>query len=149
MLIDKATRTAMSATLHCLTGCAIGEILGMIVAAAAGLTNAASIAISVLLAFMFGYALTALPLLRHGLTLKAALLAALAADTISIATMEVSDNAFIAAVPGALDATLSDTLFWVSLAASLVIAFIVTVPVNRYLIGKGKGHATIHHYHHH
>jgi len=139
--------TAVSATLHCLTGCAIGEILGMVIATALGLSNAPSIVISILLAFLFGYGLTVRPLLRAVGRWRAIRLA-FASDTASITTMEIVDNLFILAVPGALAAGLTDGLFWWSLIVSLVIAFAVTVPVNRWLIGRGKGHAVIHAYHH-
>jgi hypothetical protein len=139
--------TAVSATLHCLTGCAIGEILGMVIATALALGNAASIAISIALAFLFGYGLTVRPLLA-AVTPRRAVRLAFASDTVSIATMEVVDNAFIVVVPGALAAGLGDGLFWWSLLVSLGIAFVVTVPVNRWLIGRGKGHAVIHAYHH-
>jgi Domain of unknown function (DUF4396) len=139
--------TAISATLHCLTGCAIGEILGMVIATALGFGNAASIALSIALAFVFGYGLTMRPLLRVVGTPRAARLA-FASDTVSITTMEVVDNLFILAVPGALAAGLTDSLFWWSLIVSLVVAFVITVPVNRWLIGHGKGHAVIHAYHH-
>ena len=143
------TGSAIRATLHCLTGCAIGEILGMVLATALGWGNAASIAVSVVLAFFFGYALTIRPVLRAGVPVRRALRLAAASDTISIATMEVVDNAFILIVPGALAAGLSDGLFWWSLALSLVIAFVITVPVNRALIARGRGHAVIHELHAH
>lgn len=141
------TRTAISATLHCLTGCAIGEVLGMIIGTALGLQNLATVLLSIVLAFAFGYTLTIRPVLASGLALSAAIPVALAADTVSIATMELIDNVFMLAVPGALDAGLSSLLFWASLAASLVIAFTVTVPVNRALIARGKGHAVVHQFH--
>ena len=141
------TRMAVVATAHCLTGCAIGEVLGMVLATWWGWGNAASIALSVVLAFAFGYSLTMAPVLRSGLTLRAAIGVALAADTVSITVMEIMDNAFVLAVPGALDAGLTDLLFWSSLAASLVVAFVVTVPVNRALIARGKGHAVVHGHH--
>ena len=137
-------RTAVSATVHCLTGCAIGEVLGMIVATWLALGNASSIALSIVLAFAFGYALTIRSLVGT-VGLRRAGRLALASDTVSIATMEVVDNLFILAVPGALAATLSDALFWWSLAVSLAIAFVVAVPVNRWLIRRGKGHAVVHH----
>jgi hypothetical protein len=143
------TRSAVQATAHCLTGCAIGEVLGMVVATALGWGNTASIAVSVVLAFFFGYALTIQPLLRAAIPVRRALRLAGASDTISIATMELVDNAFILAVPGALAAGLSDALFWWSLALSLVIAFVITVPVNRALIARGRGHAVIHELHAH
>ena len=142
------TRLAVSATLHCLTGCAIGEVLGLVLATWWGWTNAPSIALAVVLAFVFGYALTITPVLRSGLPLRRALGVAFAADTVSILTMEVVDNAVVLAVPGAMDAGLLSLLFWGSLAVSLVIAFVVTVPVNRALIARGRGHAVVHEYHH-
>ena len=142
------TRTAISATLHCLTGCAIGEVLGMVLATWWGLANGPSIALAVVLAFAFGYSLTMLPVLRSGVALRTAFGIALAADTVSIATMEVTDNLILLAVPGAMSAGLTNLLFWGSLAASLVVAFVVTVPVNRALIARGKGHAVVHQYHH-
>ena len=142
------TRLAVSATLHCLTGCAIGEVLGLVLATWWGLANAPSILLAVVLAFVFGYALTITPVLRSGLPLRQALGVAFAADTVSILTMEIVDNAVVLAVPGAMDAGLSSLLFWGSLAVSLVIAFAVTVPVNRALIARGKGHAVVHEYHH-
>ncbi len=142
------TRVAVSATLHCLTGCAIGEILGMVLATWWGWSNAPSIGLAIVLAFLFGYSLTMVPVLRAGVPLRRALGVALAADTVSIATMEIIDNAFVLAVPGAINAGLGDLLFWASLLGSLVVAFVVTVPVNRALIGRGKGHAVVHAYHH-
>jgi hypothetical protein len=140
-------RAAIRATLHCLTGCAIGEVLGMVLATALGLGNAASIVLSIALAFLFGYALTIRSVLRAGIAFRRALGVALASDTVSIATMEIVDNAFILAVPGALAAGLADGLFWWSLAVSLVIAFVLTVPVNRWLISRGRGHAVMHELH--
>ena len=142
-------QSAVQATLHCLTGCAIGEVLGMVLATALGWGNAASIAVSVMLAFFFGYLLTIQPVLRAGLAFRRGLRVALASDTVSIATMEVVDNAFILIVPGALAAGLADGLFWWSLAVSLVIAFVLTVPVNRWLIARGRGHAVMHELHSH
>jgi hypothetical protein len=138
----------VSATLHCLTGCAIGEVLGMVLATWWKWGNMPSVALAVVLAFVFGYSLTMIPVLRSGVALRRAVGIAFAADTISIATMEVMDNAFILAVPGALAAKLTDGLFWVSLVVSLVVAFVVTVPVNRALIARGKGHAVVHAFHH-
>jgi hypothetical protein len=135
---------AISATLHCLTGCAIGEVAGMVISTALGLGDAASIAVAVGLAFTFGYALTGLPLLRAGLSLGAVIPLALASDTVSIAVMELVDNAIIVAVPGAMDAGLSALLFWGSLAVALAVAFVVTVPVNHWLLVRGKGHAALH-----
>lgn len=142
------SKTSIQATLHCLTGCAIGEVLGMILATAWGWHNFAQISLSVALAFIFGYSLTAWPLIKH-MGLKSALGVALAADTVSILIMEIADNGFIALVPGALDAMLSDWLFWWSLGISLVVAFILAVPVNGWLISKGKGHAVVHAHHGH
>jgi hypothetical protein len=141
-------RTAISATVHCLTGCAIGEVLGLVIATAAGWGNAASIAISIALAFVFGYSLTMVPLLRAGLTLAAALPLALASDTLSIATMELLDSLTVIFIPGAMDAGLGDLLFWGSLAGALFIAFWAAFPVNRWLIARGKGHAVVAEYHH-
>lgn len=141
------TRTAVAATVHCLTGCAIGEILGMVLATAFGWGDALSIAASIALAFVFGYGLTMLPLLRAGLPKRQVLRLALAADTFSIATMEIVDSAIILVVPGAMAAGLGDPLFWGSLAFALLIAFFAAVPVNRWLIGRGKGHAVVHAYH--
>jgi Domain of unknown function (DUF4396) len=141
--------SAVQATLHCLTGCAIGEVLGMVLATAFGLGNAASTALSVGLAFLFGYALTIRPVLRAGVGLRRAAGVAFASDTVSITTMEIVDNAFILIVPGALAAGLADGLFWWSLAVSLVIAFVLTVPVNRWLISRGRGHAVMHELHAH
>ncbi|MGI8614392.1 MAG: DUF4396 domain-containing protein [Nocardioidaceae bacterium] len=138
------TRLAMTATAHCLTGCAIGEILGMVIGTAAGLSNAVTIGLSILLAFFFGYALTVRAVLKTGLALAAALPIAFASDTVSIAVMEVIDNAIVVAVPGAMDAGLTSLLFWGSLLVSLAVAFVVTVPVNRALISRGKGHAVVH-----
>jgi hypothetical protein len=145
---DSSWRTAVSATLHCLTGCAIGEVLGMILSTAFGWGNTASIAVSVALAFAFGYALTSLPLLRAGLPPRRVVRLAGASDTVSIATMEVVDNLFILVVPGAMAAGLDTALFWWSLAVGLAIAFVVAVPVNHALISRGKGHAVVHEHHH-
>jgi hypothetical protein len=142
-------RTAISATLHCLTGCAIGEILGLAIATAAGWSNAVSVVLSISLAFVFGYALTMLPLLRAGMTLRAALPLAFASDTLSIATMELLDTVTIVAWPGAMDAGLGDLLFWGPLAIALFIAFWAAFPVNRALIARGKGHAVVMEHHHH
>jgi hypothetical protein len=138
------TRIAFSATLHCLTGCAIGEVLGMIIGTALGFSALGTVALAVALAFFFGYALTSLPLLRSGMALSAVVPIALASDTVSIATMEVVDNAIILAVPGAMDAGLGSVLFWGSLSFALVVAGAVAVPVNRRMIGRGKGHAVVH-----
>jgi hypothetical protein len=134
---------ALSATLHCLTGCAIGEVLGMVIGTAAALGNFETIVISIVLAFLFGYALTSLPLLRAGLALAAVVPIALASDTLSITTMEVVDNLIMVVVPGALDAGLGDVLFWGSLSFALAVAGVVAFPVNRWLIDRGKGHAVV------
>jgi hypothetical protein len=141
---ESLNRSAVRATLHCLTGCGIGEVLGMVIATALGWGNAASITISVVLAFFFGYLLTLGPILRAGVPLRRAARLTVASDSISIATMELVDNAFILFVPGALAAGLMDSLFWWSLFLSLAIAFVVTVPVNRWLIARGRGHAVVH-----
>jgi hypothetical protein len=138
---------AAQATLHCLTGCAIGEVLGMVLGTSLGLHNAGTVVLSIALAFVFGYALTMRGVLRAGVPFAAALKVALAADTVSIAVMEVIDNAVVVAVPGAMDAGVTSALFWLSLAGSLAIAFVVTTPVNRWMIGRGKGHAVVHQYH--
>lgn len=141
-------RMAALATLHCLTGCAIGEVLGMVIGTATGLGNVPTMVLSIALAFAFGYALTMRGVLRAGVGWKTALKVALAADTVSIVIMEIVDNGVIAAVPGAMNATLADWLFWVSLAVSLAIAFVAAVPVNRWMISRGRGHAVVHRYHH-
>jgi len=142
-------RAAAQATLHCLTGCAIGEVLGMVVATALSWGDAASIAISIVLAFFFGYALTLSPIVRAGVPVRRALGLAFASDTVSISVMELVDNAFIVIVPGALAAGLGDGLFWWSLAAGLLIAFVVALPVNRLLISRGRGHSVAHELHAH
>lgn len=138
------TAVAVSATLHCLTGCAIGEVAGMAIGTAAGFSNLGTVVLSVALAFLFGYSLTSLPLLRAGLALSAVIPIALASDTLSIATMEVVDNLIVVTIPGALDAGVGDLLFWGSLSMSLFVAFLAAVPVNRWLIARGKGHAAVH-----
>ncbi|HVE97190.1 MAG TPA: DUF4396 domain-containing protein [Pseudonocardiaceae bacterium] len=138
---------AVTATLHCLTGCAIGEVLGMVIGTAAGLHNAATVVLSIALAFVFGYALTMRGVLRAGVGLRQAFSVALAADTVSIAVMELLDNAVMVAVPGAMDGGVTSVLFWGSLAFSFVVAFVFTTPVNRWMIGRGKGHAVVHAYH--
>jgi Domain of unknown function (DUF4396) len=143
------TGLAVSATLHCLTGCAIGEVAGMVIGTALGLSNPATILVSIALAFVFGYSLTSFPLIRAGLALSAVVPIALASDTLSITTMEIVDNSIVAAVPGALDAGLGDLLFWGSLSFSLAVAGLVAVPVNRWLIARGKGHAVVHESGHH
>jgi hypothetical protein len=134
---------------HCLTGCAIGEVLGMILATWWGWGNFASIVLSIALAFFFGYSLTIGPVLGAGVPFRRALPVAFASDTASISVMEIVDNAFILLVPGAIAAGLSDALFWWSLGTSLVIAFVFALPVNRWLIAQGRGHAVAHAYHAH
>jgi hypothetical protein len=140
-------RLALSATLHCLTGCGIGEVLGLAIATALGWETMPSIALAVGLAFFFGYALAMRPLLAAGLPMIAALRLALASDTFSIVVMEIVDNAIMLAIPGAMDAHLNEPMFWGSLALALGIAFVITYPVNRWLISRGKGHAIVHAYH--
>ncbi len=142
-------RVAFSATAHCLTGCAIGEVLGMVIGTALGWGDVATIALAVILAFIFGYSLTMLPLLRSGMALGAVLPLAFAADTLSITVMEVVDNAVMLVVPGAMEAGLASPLFWGSLAFALAVAFAVAFPVNRYLISRGRGHAVVHEHHGH
>lgn len=143
------TSTALSATLHCLTGCAIGEIVGLILGVYFGWPNLTTIAASIGLAFLFGYTLSIFPLLKAGLALGAAMSIVLAADTLSILTMEVVDNAVVVAIPGAMTAGLVNPIFWLTLSLSLFIAFWAAFPVNRYLLARGKGHALVHQYHHH
>ena len=142
------TRAAISATLHCLTGCALGEVLGMVLTTALGWGNAANIVVSIALAFVFGYTLAMRPVLAAGVPFRRALGVALASDTVSITSMELMDNLGLVVIPGAIDAGLGDWLFWASLFGTLAIAFVITVPVNRWLIARGKGHALVHQYHH-
>jgi hypothetical protein len=142
-------RLALSATVHCLTGCAIGEVLGMVLATWWGWGDIASIVLSIVLAFFFGYLLTSLPLLRSGMSVRQVAPLAFASDTASITTMEIVDNLFIVVVPGALSAGLGDALFWWSLAVGLLIAGAVAFPVNRWLIARGRGHAAMHGHHAH
>ena len=139
---------AFSATVHCLTGCAIGEVLGMVIGTALGFSDLATIALAVVLAFFFGYLLTSLPLLRSGMTLAAVAPLALASDTISITIMEIVDNAIMLAIPGAMEATLTDVGFWAALAAALLVAGAAAYPANRWLLARGKGHAVVHAHHH-
>jgi hypothetical protein len=138
---------AAQATLHCLTGCAIGEVLGMVIGTSAGLSDAATVVLAIALAFVFGYALTMRGVLRAGLPFRRALGVAFAADTVSIAVMELVDNGVMLSVPGAMDAGLGSALFWLALAGALAVAFVVTVPVNRWLMGRGQGHAVVHQLH--
>jgi hypothetical protein len=142
-------RLAFSATVHCLTGCAIGEVLGMILATWWGWGNFASILLAVVLAFFFGYGLTSLPLVRSGMSVREVAPLAFASDTASITTMEIVDNLFILIVPGAISAGLGDPLFWWSLGVGLVIAGAVAYPVNRWLLARGRGHAVVHAHHSH
>ena len=142
------TSLAVSATLHCLTGCAIGEVLGMVIGTALGWGDWSTIALAVALAFFFGYLMTIGPVLRSGLPFRQAVKVALAADTVSILVMEIVDNAIMLWIPGAMDAGLASFVFWGSLAFALFVAFVVTVPVNRWMIGRGRGHAVVHEYHH-
>ena len=141
-------RAAASATLHCLTGCAIGEILGFIIGAAVGLSAGWTIALAIALAFLFGYTLSILPLLRAGLAVGAALGLVLAADTLSIATMEIVDNLVMLVIPGAMEAGMDNPLFWASMTFALGVAYLVAYPVNRLLLKRGKGHAIVQEYHH-
>ena len=142
-------RLALQATVHCLTGCAIGEVLGMVIATALGWSDLPSILLAVVLAFIFGYALTMRPLVAGGMPLRQATRTALASDTISITVMEVVDNLLLLAIPGAMAAGLLDVLFWGSLAVALAVAFVVTLPINRWLISRGLGHAIVQEHHHH
>jgi len=140
--------TAASATLHCLIGCAIGEVLGMVIGTSLGLPDLATVALAVTLAFIFGYAFTMRGVLRSGVPVRAALKIALAADTISITVMEIVDNAVMLTIPGAMEAGITSWFFWASLAGALALAFVVTTPINRWLISRGKGHAVVHQFHH-
>ncbi|GAA1919913.1 DUF4396 domain-containing protein [Streptomyces durmitorensis] len=141
-------RMAAQATLHCLTGCAIGEVLGMVIGTALGWGNVQTMILAITLAFFFGYALTLRGILKAGVDFRTAFRVALAADTLSIAVMELIDNGVIAFWPGAMDAHLADPMFWWILAIALAAAFVITVPVNKWMIGRGKGHAVVHQYHH-
>ncbi len=143
------TRMAVSATLHCLTGCAIGEVLGLIIGTFYGLGTVATIVLAIALAFVFGFSLSTIPLLRAGVSFTESLSVVAAADTLSITTMEIVDNLVMLVIPGAMVAGLLDPLFWVSMALSLVAAFFVALPVNRYLLTKGRGHALVMKYHGH
>jgi len=149
--MDEASlnRVAITATAHCLTGCAIGEVLGMVIGTALGWSDWGTIALAVALAFVFGYSLTMLPLLRAGIALASAIPLALAADTLSITVMEIVDNAVMVLVPGAMGAGLGNLLFWGSLAFALAVAFVAALPVNRLLIARGRGHAVVHAHHGH
>lgn len=146
--IDKVTwSTAAQATLHCLTGCAIGEVLGMVIGTAFGWGNVPTLILAIVLAFVFGYSFTLRSVLKAGVDFRTAFRVALAADTLSIAVMELIDNGVIAFWPGAMDAELSDASFWWVLALALAAAFVITLPVNKWMIGRGKGHAVVHQYH--
>jgi Domain of unknown function (DUF4396) len=140
---------AFSATVHCLTGCAIGEVLGVIIGTALGWSDFATIALAIALAFFFGYTLTSLPLLRAGMAIAAVIPIALASDTLSITVMEIVDNAILLVIPGAMDAGLGDIGFWAALAFALLVAGMAAYPVNRALLKRGKGHAVVHQYHAH
>ena len=139
---------AFSATAHCLTGCAIGEVLGLVIGTILGWGIFATIVLAIILAFFFGYLLTMLPLLRSGLALGTVLPLAFASDTLSITVMEIVDNLIILVIPGTMEAGLGSLLFWGSLVFALAVAFVAAFPVNRWLIGRGKGHAVVHEYHH-
>ncbi|MEV3967349.1 DUF4396 domain-containing protein [Streptomyces sp. NPDC050698] len=139
--------TAVKATLHCLTGCAIGEILGMVIGTALAWGNVPTMVLAIGLAFLFGYSFTLFAVVRAGLRLKAAIRIALAADTVSIAVMELVDNVIIALTPGAMDAHLSEGLFWYALLGGFAVAFLITTPVNKWMIGRGRGHAVVHAHH--
>jgi len=147
MATSEFSTLARSATLHCLTGCAIGEILGLIIGTIAGLDIVTTVILAIALAFVFGYGLSALPLIQSGMALRVALVTVLAADTLSIATMEVVDNTVVAIIPGAMNAGLVNPIFWISLPISLIVAFFAAYPVNLYLLKRGKGHALVHQHH--
>ena len=146
--MNSLNRTAWSATLHCLTGCAIGEVIGMVIGTWLGWANAATVAVSTVLAFFFGYTLTIRPLLTAGMGFRLAAGLAFASDTASITIMEIVDNLVMVVIPGAMDTTLGSFLFWASLVLSLALAAVAAFPVNRWLISRGRGHAVLHaHYH--
>jgi len=145
--VTSLRKVAFNATVHCLTGCAVGEVLGMVIGNFFNIHNITSILLSIILAFVFGYAFSIIPLIKHGLSLTKALALAFAADTVSITVMEIMDNLIVLLIPGAIDAGLNTFLFWGSLAVSLFVAFWSAYPVNMYLISKGKGHAVVHEYH--
>jgi hypothetical protein len=146
---SSVNRLAFSATVHCLTGCSIGEVLGFVIGTHLGWGNWSTVALAIVLAFFFGYSLTLIPLVRAGLALAAALPLAFASDTLSITVMEIVDNAMVLVIPGAMEAELADWLFWASLALALAVAFVFAYPVNRWLIARGKGHAVVHAHHSH
>jgi hypothetical protein len=147
--MDDINKLAANATLHCLTGCAIGEIVGLIIGTWFGMENLPTIVLSIGLAFLFGYSLSILPLLKAGVSFTQAAKLILAADTLSIATMEVVDNGVMAGIPGAMNAGLVNPVFWIGMIISLAVAFLAAYPVNRYLLKRGKGHALVHAYHDH
>ena len=149
MTTSSLNRLAFSATVHCLTGCAIGEVLGVVIGTALGWSDAATIALAIGLAFFFGYSFTSWPLLRSGMALGAVIPIALASDTVSIAVMEIVDNLILLLIPGAMDAGLDEIGFWAALAFALLVAGVVAYPVNRWLLARGKGHAVVHQHHHH
>lgn len=138
---------AASATLHCLTGCAIGEVAGLIIGESLGWSTGQTIALAIGLAFLFGYSLSVIPLLKARVALGTALSVVLAADTLSIATMELVDNVVMWAIPGAMEAGLVNPVFWWGMSLALAVAFAAAFPVNRYLLQRGKGHALMHQYH--
>ena len=148
-MTQSLNRLAFSATVHCLTGCAIGEVLGMIIGTALGWSDLATIALAVVLAFFFGYTLTSLPLLRSGMPVREVAPIAFASDTISITIMEIVDNAIMLLIPGAMEASLDQIGFWAALAVALLIAGVAAFPANRWLLARGKGHAVVHQHHHH
>lgn len=145
--MSTSNKVAFLATLHCLAGCAVGEVLGMVISAALNWPPLPSILLAIILAFTFGYTFSAVPLIKAAFSFKHAFSLVLAADTVSIAVMEIVDNGFILAVPGAIHADLDTGLFWISLFLSLTLAFVAAFPVNKFLISKGMGHAVIHSYH--
>jgi hypothetical protein len=146
---SELNKTAISATLHCLTGCAIGEIVGLIIGESLGWSNSQTIILAISLAFLFGYGLSIIPLLKANIAFGTALSVVLAADTLSIATMELVDNAIMAIIPGAMEAGLVSPVFWISMSLALAVAFMAAFPVNRWLLMQGKGHALMHQYHDH
>lgn len=146
--MDGSWKAAVTATLHCLTGCAIGEVLGMVIGTSLGWSTPTTVVLSVGLAFLFGYSLTIGPVLRAGVAFGTAISVALAADTLSITVMEIVDNVIMVVIPGAMEAGALNWLFWVSLAIAFAVAFVATVPVNKVLIDRGRGHAVVHKYHH-
>lgn len=147
-MVDSLTKSAISATLHCLTGCAIGEVLGVVIGTSLGWSNIATIFLAIVLAFFFGYLLSIYGIKKAGISTKQAVKLAVVADTASITSMEIIDNLILWFYPGAMDAHINSLLFWWSLAVALAVAFVLTVPLNRWLIKRGKGHALVHKHHH-